>query len=200
MESSPQKDYNQINEENELLDNLDAAEMFHRWEMQESPPDLLITNVSMLSIMLMRHPHDVIPDDRADSQIFETTKEWLAEDRENRVFQLVIDELHLYRQLYDHFNQASPRADLVIYLQAAPATLNERIRRRGVQSEEAISENYLERVCESYSRFFHHYDTSPLLIVNTEHLNPVENSEDFDLLMQRIFSMRGKREFFNRGE
>ena len=110
------------------------------------------------------------------------------------------DELHLYRQLYDHFNQASPRADLVIYLQAAPATLNERIRRRGVQSEEAISENYLERVCESYSRFFHHYDTSPLLIVNTEHLNPVENSEDFDLLMQRIFSMRGKREFFNRGE
>ena len=110
------------------------------------------------------------------------------------------DELHLYRQLYDHFNQASPRADLVIYLQAAPATLNERIRRRGVQSEEAISENYLERVCESYSRFFHHYDTSPLLIVNTEHLNPVESSEDFDLLMQRIFSMRGKREFFNRGE
>jgi deoxyguanosine kinase len=39
-----------------------------------------------------------------------------------------------------------------------------------------------------------------LLIVNTEHLNPVESSEDFDLLMQRIFSMRGKREFFNRGE
>ena len=76
---------------------IDAAEMFHRWEMQVSPPDLLITNVSMLSIMLMRHPHNGIPDDRADSQIFETTKQWLAEDRENRVFQLVIDELHLYR-------------------------------------------------------------------------------------------------------
>lgn len=77
--------------------NIDSAEMFHRWEMQESPPDLLITNVSMLSIMLMRHPHNGIPEDRADSQIFETTREWLAEDRENRVFQLVIDELHLYR-------------------------------------------------------------------------------------------------------
>ncbi len=76
---------------------LDSAEMFHRWEMQETPPDLLITNVSMLSIMLMRHPHNGIPEDRADSQIFETTKAWLAEDRENRVFQLVIDELHLYR-------------------------------------------------------------------------------------------------------
>ena len=110
------------------------------------------------------------------------------------------DELNLYRQLYDHFSQASPRADLVIYLQAAPATLAERIRRRGVSSEAGISEAYLDRVCESYSRFFHHYESSPLLIVNTEHLNPIEHSEDFDLLMNRIASMRGKREFFNRGE
>lgn len=76
---------------------LGASEMFHRWEMQESPPDLLITNVSMLSIMLMRHQHPGIPGDRADSQIFDRTKEWLERDKENNVFQLVIDELHLYR-------------------------------------------------------------------------------------------------------
>ncbi|MBO1111840.1 DEAD/DEAH box helicase [Bordetella petrii] len=74
-----------------------SGEMFHRWEMQASPPDLLITNISMLSIMLMRHPHPRIPGDSADSQIFEATKSWLAEDRQSRVFQLVIDELHLYR-------------------------------------------------------------------------------------------------------
>lgn len=76
---------------------LSSGEMFHRWEMQQSPPDLLITNISMLSIMLMRHPHNGIPDDRADSQIFESTRIWLEGDRENRTFQLVIDELHLYR-------------------------------------------------------------------------------------------------------
>lgn len=110
------------------------------------------------------------------------------------------DELNLYRQLYDHFSQASPRADLVIYLQAAPGTLAERIKRRGVMIEAGISETYLERICESYSRFFHHYEASPLLIVNTEHLNPIEHSEDFDLLMSRIATMRGKREFFSRGE
>lgn len=74
-----------------------AAEMFHRWEMQVAPPDLLITNVSMLSIMLMRHPHPDMPEDRADSQILDATKAWLAADPENNVFQLVIDELHLYR-------------------------------------------------------------------------------------------------------
>lgn len=76
---------------------LDASEMFHRWEMQASPPDLLITNVSMLSIMLMRHADPLLQGDRADSDIFEATRKWLEEDRDNHVFQLVIDELHLYR-------------------------------------------------------------------------------------------------------
>jgi hypothetical protein len=74
-----------------------AAEMFHRWEMQAAPPDLLITNVSMLSIMLMRQASSVISGDRADADVFEATREWLAEDRDNNVFQLVLDELHLYR-------------------------------------------------------------------------------------------------------
>lgn len=74
-----------------------AAEMFHRWEMQAAPPDLLITNVSMLSIMLMRQASHAISGDRADAEVFETTREWLAEDRDNHVFQLVLDELHLYR-------------------------------------------------------------------------------------------------------
>lgn len=74
-----------------------ACEMFHRWEMQASPPDLLITNVSMLSIMLMRHVDPAVNGDLADSNIFDATKEWLEEDRENHIFQLVIDELHLYR-------------------------------------------------------------------------------------------------------
>ncbi len=113
---------------------------------------------------------------------------------------LADDELNLYRQMFDHFSQSAPRPDLVIYLQAAPATLAERIRRRGVPSESGISETYLQRLCEGYSRFFHHYDAAPLLMVNAEHLNPIERGDDFALLMQRIASMRGKREFFNRGE
>jgi len=75
----------------------DAAEMFHRWEMQKTPPDILVTNVSMLSIMLMRHCDRNIPGDRADSDIFEETRQWLAADRENHAFQLVVDELHLHR-------------------------------------------------------------------------------------------------------
>lgn len=73
-----------------------SAEMYHRWEMQAAPPDILVTNVSMLSIMMMRHVDPRIPGDRADSQILDQTRDWLRADPGN-VFQLVIDELHLYR-------------------------------------------------------------------------------------------------------
>lgn len=110
------------------------------------------------------------------------------------------DELHLYQQLYDHLRPQAPAPDLVIYLQAQPETLVDRVRKRGIAMEAGISEAYLYRLCESYSRFFYHYDASPLLIVNTENLNPVERDQDFNLLLRRMNNMRGKREFFNIGE
>ena len=66
---------------------LDGSEMWSRWDMQEHPPDLLITNYSMLNIMLMRS---------LEAGIFDQTRAWLAADR-SRTFHLVVDELHTYR-------------------------------------------------------------------------------------------------------
>lgn len=77
--------------------SIDSAEMFHRWEMQRSPPDILVTNTSMLSIMLMRHRHPHLAEDSADADVFEKTKAWLDESEDN-IFQLIVDELHLYRE------------------------------------------------------------------------------------------------------
>ncbi len=65
---------------------LDGGEMRSRWDMQDHPPDILITNFSMLSIMLMRN---------ADDAIFTKTREWLEQD--DSVFHLIVDELHLHR-------------------------------------------------------------------------------------------------------
>ncbi|WP_151636580.1 deoxynucleoside kinase [Noviherbaspirillum aerium] len=110
------------------------------------------------------------------------------------------DELKLYEQLYEQLRPRAPAPDLVIYLRAEPATLMERIRERGVTMEAGISDTYLERLCESYSRFFYHYDAAPLLIVNTEHFNPVGRDEHFTQLLARIDAMRGKREYLNLGE
>ncbi len=78
----------------------DGNELYSRWKMHNSPPDILITNFSMLSIMLMRHRHPDEPfrsEDSADGDMFELTKGWLQEDSVNNVFHLVIDELHLQR-------------------------------------------------------------------------------------------------------
>ena len=113
---------------------------------------------------------------------------------------LADEELKLYQQLYDSLQPQTRTPDLVIYLQAQPETLVERVKKRGVAMEIGISEAYLYQLCESYSRFFYHYDAAPLLIINTEHFNPVDRDEDFDLLLTHIKNMRGKREFFSRGE
>lgn len=67
--------------------SLDRGEMVTRWDMQESVPDILITNYSMLSIMLTRE---------REAKMIEQTKDWLGENTNNR-FYLILDELHSYR-------------------------------------------------------------------------------------------------------
>ena len=110
------------------------------------------------------------------------------------------EELHLYQTIYDTLKPQAPRPDLVIYLQAQSDTLIERVRQRATGYERPISEEYLALLADSYSRYFYHYDGSPVLIVNSERLNFVRNDGDLDLLIGRIEAMRGGREFFNLGE
>ena len=113
---------------------------------------------------------------------------------------LAEDELHLYQQIYENIAVQAPTPDLVIYLEASPASLLERIAERGRPMEISISEVYLEQLCEAYTSFFYRYDTAPLLTVNTEHLDPANDDADFELLLDRVRQMRGRREFFNRGD
>jgi deoxyadenosine/deoxycytidine kinase len=112
---------------------------------------------------------------------------------------LSADELALYQKIYEVLRLRSPAPDLVIYLQAQPAVLVERVRRRAARYERDISEDYLARLVEGYARFFYHYDAAPVLIVNSENLNFVERDADFELLVSRLRAMRSRREFFNLG-
>lgn len=66
---------------------MDGGELWSRWDMQSHPPDILITNYSMLNIMLMRS---------LETQIFDATRQWLSTDP-SHIFHLVVDELHTYR-------------------------------------------------------------------------------------------------------
>jgi len=108
-------------------------------------------------------------------------------------------EFALYQQIFRSLRLQAPVPDLVIYLQAEPQTLAERVHRRAEPYERGISEIYLQRLAQSYSEFFYHYDAAPVLMVNSEHLNFVDQDEDFKLLLRRIEGMRGLREFFSRG-
>ena len=110
---------------------------------------------------------------------------------------LADDELKLYEQLYAQLAPRAAAPDLVIYLQASAETLIERVARRGNAAETAISGEYLRRLADSYAHFFHHFDDAPLLVVNAEHLNPVERDEDYALLVAHIEKMRGRREYFS---
>jgi deoxyguanosine kinase len=107
------------------------------------------------------------------------------------------EEYRLYQQIYDHLRPQIPAPDLMIYLQVPPEVLIERVRGRGAENEGSITFDYLTRVAEGYSRYFNNYDASPLLIVNSEHLNFVERPKDLELLLERIGQMRGGREYFN---
>lgn len=110
------------------------------------------------------------------------------------------DEFRLYREIYRHLQPQTPRPDLVLYLQAPVESLMERIVQRKIDYEQTITLNYLTRLAESYSQFFHHYEASPLLIVNSENFNFSGQPQDFDLLLEKIATMRGGREFFNRAD
>ena len=109
------------------------------------------------------------------------------------------DEYALYDKVYRHLKPQTPTPDLVIYLQAPLDTLVERVLRRGVTYERSISDAYLARLADAYTRFFYQYQEAPLLIVNSERLNFVDNASHVGLLLERIHAMRGQREFFNLG-
>ena len=110
------------------------------------------------------------------------------------------DELALYEQMYRHLKPQAAAPDLVIYLQAHLDTLIERVKRRGAAYEQPISEAYLVKLSERYTRFFHHYEAAPLLIVNADHFNFVDVDDDFALLLKHVREFRGKREYLNRNE
>lgn len=109
------------------------------------------------------------------------------------------DEFKLYQNIYQSLAPQAPAPDLVIYLQASTDTLIERVRRRGHNYERLLKDDYLARLSDSYGDFFHQYEDAPLMMVNSENLNFVDNDADFKLLLERLEGMRGPREFFSLG-
>ena len=107
------------------------------------------------------------------------------------------DEHRLYTQMYAQIAPQVGEPDLVIWLQAPPAVLLQRIRKRAIRMERTIDVDYLQRLCDAYVQYFHSYDGAPVFAVGTEHFNPIERDADFKVLLERLENFRGRREFFN---
>ena len=99
-------------------------------------------------------------------------------------------ELALYEKLVGWLELEVMKPDVVVYLQANPETLLDRITHRGRPFERDMERDYLKQLNEAYNHFFFHYVDAPLLVVNTNAIDFVNNPDDFEDLLKRIVSHR----------
>ena len=109
-------------------------------------------------------------------------------------------DLRVYEKLYPVFELEVPKPDLVIYMQASVSVLVERINRRARDFERTIEPEYLERLSDAYSYYFFHYRETPLLVVNTDEIDFVNNPSDLDAFIEQIMhSHRGTQVYVPMG-
>jgi len=107
------------------------------------------------------------------------------------------DEFALYEKVFSKMRVDAPVPDLVIYLQASPDRLLERIDRRGIDAEQLIDRQYLEQLNEVYSEFFLYYDAAPLLIVNANEIDLAQGDRDYEQLVDYMLNIKKGRHYFN---
>jgi len=109
-----------------------------------------------------------------------------AKDRIFANITLDDNELALYKRLVELVERDVPRPDVVVYLQGSTEVLLERIRKRGRDFERDMSKDYIDTLNEAYNYFFFHYTDTPLIVVNTNEIDFVESSADFEELAREI--------------
>jgi deoxyadenosine/deoxycytidine kinase len=113
--------------------------------------------------------------------------------QKDRIFaslNLVDKELALYERLVGWLELDVVKPDVVVYLQASTETLLSRIEKRNRAFEKDMDREYIERLNDAYTHYFFHYSETPLLVVNTNSIDFVNQSEDFQDLERRILSHR----------
>ena len=120
-------------------------------------------------------------------------------EKDDLFARLTLDEheYQLYRQISEALAVRPPTPDLVIYLQAPVTVLLNRIRRRGIHAEREIQFDYLERLNQAYTEFFHYYSDAPVLVVNAAEIDFASNDAHFSALLQQALAMDGLRQYFN---
>ena len=106
------------------------------------------------------------------------------------------DEYELYNKVFSALKFNIPKPDLIIYLQAEPETLLERIKSRGNEFEKNITLAYLQKITDAYTEYFYSYKESPILIINTSNVD-VNKSHDYMMLLDEINKDIKGKNYFN---
>ena len=105
------------------------------------------------------------------------------------------EELSLYSDIRSKLDFYEPKPDLVIYLQANINILLNRIQKRGEIYEYQITSDYLGSIVNAYSKYFHSYEKTPLLVINTSNVD-VNKPDDYSILLEVIKrDLKGKNYF-----
>jgi deoxyguanosine kinase len=97
------------------------------------------------------------------------------------------DEYNLYRQFFTIIYDKMPRPDLYVYLHKDTNLLLKNIALRGRSYEAYITKEYLEKIAQGYFSFFKQQNDIPILIVDTNDLDFVNKSEDYEKIASAIF-------------
>ena len=102
------------------------------------------------------------------------------------------NELYIYQRLFELVSRDVPVPDLVIYLQAPVDLLKRLMRERARREEDEValpSETYLAEIGEAYNHFFFHYTATPLLVIETSHVDLGWGDETIDDVLRQIRQM-----------
>lgn len=117
----------------------------------------------------------------------------------DRIFANVIlgdDELALYERVAMELEAKVARPDLAVYLQASAPVLFDRVQLRGRGYERALSRDYLEALNDAFNHYFFNYSAGPLLIVNTDAMDFVNDERHFADLLRRLSDPVVNTEFY----
>jgi len=107
------------------------------------------------------------------------------------------DELALYNRVSGTLDADLPKPDLVVYLQASTDTLLRRVERRARPFERQMDAQYIDDLNKAYNNFFFHYSGSPLLIINTNEIDFVEENKDFLEVAEQIVNAKPGTNVYN---
>jgi deoxyadenosine/deoxycytidine kinase len=119
-----------------------------------------------------------------------------AKDRIFASITLDPNELSLYERIYQHLGPQVMKPDLVIYLQARQEVLLHRIKKRAREFERRFDGDYLAELSRTYNDFFHRYDETPLLVVNSSDVDYSENEADLDDLVRQMNQIKAGTHYF----